>query len=82
MGLKMNLAMALPDGRIVVRRFSDNDTTVIRGDNIDIDCGHCGETVFHREGRAHEGTVSHNRIIGIYRFESRETVGTNGTPGL
>lgn len=67
-GLKMNLAMALPDGRIVVRRFQDNDTTIIYGSQICIDCGHCGQTVFRRE--VTYGTAISDGVVGSLGFPS------------
>jgi len=78
-GLKMNLAMALPDGRIVIRRFSDNDTTVIWGDNVYVACGHCGETVFHRQiekGGTYGGTFLR---FGFARINRVDVGGTPGT---
>lgn len=77
-GLKMNLAQVLPDGRIAVRRFDENSVTVVGGDNLYIQCGMCGDTVFRRE--AYVGTMVSERVSWVLGFQSGTTVGTIG-PG-
>jgi len=75
-GLKMNLAQVLPDGRIAVRRFDENSTTVIGGDNMYIQCGLCGQISFRRE--VNYGTIQmvSERITGILGVGVDGTVGT------
>jgi len=74
-GVKMNLAQVLPDGRIAVRRFDENSTTVIGGKDMFIQCGHCGSTAFRREGQ-YAGTILHHRIEWFHREQAGGTPGT------
>lgn len=74
-GLKMNLAQVLPDGRIAVRRFDENSTTVIGGQNMYIQCGLCNAVVFKRIG-ATTGTMW--GTVVRYHYEGNLGVGSSG----
>lgn len=73
-GLKMNLAQVLPDGRIAVRRFDENSTTVIGGQNMYIQCGLCHSVAFRRE--ADVGTLASLWNVGVSRIGFATISGT------
>ena len=75
-GFKMNLAQVLPDGRIAVRRFDENSTTVIGGENMYIQCGLCGSVCFRREENA--GTLANFRWQRVSRVEFGTIPGSIG----
>ena len=84
-GLSMHLCQIIPVsppfplGGVAIKRFDENQVTVIEGRDFSVSCGLCGETVLRKE--ADVGTVVHFRESWISRVEIGGAPGTVGAHG-
>ena len=75
-GAKIILGEIDPEGRLRIMRFHSNRFTIISGDNFDVMCNLCGETIFFRRKEEYSGTRSQESSMPYNGLEWFHRLGT------